>query len=94
MAQLRLDPQIWVGMSQEDRAEYVKLFNQADAIRELLIQHFELKYTRLVHEDESKQLYDSPNLEERRADNRGARRTIREMIDILKGIEDGKARRS
>lgn len=75
--------------SDEDRLEFMNAYNNAAWIREILTDYLYEQLVSLYEEGDKVEQYNVANLEELRADQRGQRRKLREMIQLLTGENHG-----
>lgn len=68
-----------------DGEEFVALYEHNKILRIALVNYLKGELKRLLIKDEEISCYDSFNLSELRADNRGERRGIRAAIKLLNG---------
>lgn len=68
----------------EDQEEFFQQFRGCHYVRSILVKFFERELQALVEEDEGIDAGKTYNYTEALADNRGARRRLRKVINILK----------
>lgn len=70
--------------------EVADIVDNSKSFRRLLTAALQVKLDRLIQADESEEIYETPNYEQKLADHRGARRQIRMLIrTISEGIPNG-----
>lgn len=90
---MRLPLQLVNLLKEEDvYQEFLQGFKGYAYVREPIVKLLKIRIKELELDYDKPDVYQSPNLSELEADNRGMRRAFREMIQLLsEGLDDGES---